>query len=67
MTHFKTMVTNGNFLAPTCSQDLSFLSAFNHSSTFIPCIFFRPADERNRFANALKARRVFVSLTLEAE
>lgn len=63
-TYLSTMVVKGNFLAPISSQLRSFLSAVNHSSTFMPVMFFRPVEVRNRLANALSAKRVFVSLIL---
>jgi hypothetical protein len=68
-TYLRAIVTKGNFLPPTSSHDLPFLSALNHSSTFIPIpipvTFFLPVGVVNKFANVLRASRVFVSFTFE--
>lgn len=66
-THLRTIVTKGNFLPPTSSQFLSLLSASSHSWTFIPVIFFLPAEVVNRLAKVLNASKVFVSFTFEDE
>lgn len=65
-THFRAIVVNGSFRAPICSQLRSFFNAVNHSSTFMPVMFFLPVGVRNKLANVRRAKRVFVSLTLEA-
>jgi hypothetical protein len=65
-THLSAMVAKGNFLAPICSQVLSFLRAVNHSSAFMPVIIFLPVDRQKRLANVRSARRVLVSFTFES-
>jgi hypothetical protein len=66
-TYLRTIVTKGNFLAPTSSQVLPLLNESNHSWIFIPTIPFRPVGVVKRFANVLRASKVFVACTFEFE
>jgi hypothetical protein len=59
-TYFNAIVANGSFLAPTSSQLFSSLRALNHSPTLSPFICPLPVGVKNKLANVLRARRVFV-------